>query len=78
MRLGSVRHGLSFVLDVGDVSVLVGDVRDDLGSAVRKRDPVLSGCLVAVPDLRVGEVVTAVVVPNRVTEGVVGGALKII
>ena len=78
VRLGSVRHGLSFVLDVGDVSVLVGDVRDDLGAAVRKRDPVLSGCLVAVPDLRVGEVVTAVVVPNRVTEGVVGGALKII
>ena len=61
MRLGSVRHGLSFVLDVGDVSVLVGDVRDDLGAAVGEVDVVLADGGVTVPVLLVSEVVVLVV-----------------
>ena len=62
--------------DVGVVSVLVGDVGDDLDPAVGERDAVLALGLVAVPHLVVREVVAGVVVLHAVPEGVVARALK--
>jgi hypothetical protein len=65
---------LSFtlVLDVSGVTTLVGVVGDNLDSAVGKVDAVLSGGVVVVTVLVVGEDWAVVVIGDSVVEVVVG------
>jgi hypothetical protein len=67
---------LSFVLDIGDVPVLIDGVANNLGAGVGKSNPVRSGSLVAVPAFDVTEVVGVRVV-DGVLEVVLGSGVGV-
>ncbi len=62
--------GLPFVFDVGDVSVIISLVSDDLSSAIGQRDTVRSGHCFRVCRLLMGVVVVARAVADSVAETV--------
>ena len=52
-------NGLSFVTNVGPVTVLISPVGDDLSAAIRQEDAVLTGHHFAIAFLLVAEIIAA-------------------
>jgi hypothetical protein len=68
--------GLSFELDIGGVSVLIGLVVDDLGAAIGESDAVRSGDDVVVGFLVVLKVVVRFLILDVISEAVGLGSLS--